>query len=160
MLRFIKMNFLLYCSWYFFLAVISDISRFRHRLFFLFPFYSIFCCKFLIFIFHVMCTTCIIFEDKNEQWRTKGKAKSFAFLTWFDFYVCVWWSLFYRWACGVVRDWGRTNFLSYKMQVGTLVSHTMSEVNQSIIVGQTNFLWLKGKWWIWQYEVKNTTVIK
>lgn len=38
--------------------------------------------------------------------------------------------------------------LPHKIQVGNLVGHMMSEVNQSIIVGQTDFLCLKGKWWI------------
>lgn len=49
---------------------------------------------------------------------------------------------------------------SHKLQVGNLISLTMSEVNQSIIVGQTNFLWLKGETMNGWYELKNTTGIK
>lgn len=142
---FTKMNFLSYCNWYFELAMISNTSRCRHRFLSpqpaLFPFYFIFCCKFFIFIFHAMCTTtCIIFFFGWKKWIMKNK--HLTDLVWI-LRICV--VIIRGWDWGVVRDWGKTSLSHIKYTLVPLISHTLSEVNQPVLVGQTNFLWLKGK---------------
>lgn len=48
------------------------------------------------------------------------------------------------------KSWGieEEQTFPHKIQVGNLIGHMMSKVNQSIIVGQTYILCLKEKGWI------------
>lgn len=75
-----------------------------------------------------------------QKWIMKNK--HLTDLVWI-LHLCV--VIIRGWDWGVMRDWGKTSLPHIKYTLVPLISHTLSEVNQPVLVGQTNFLWLKGK---------------
>lgn len=141
LLPFNKMNFLSYCNWFFQLAMISNTSRCRTRFLFLtlvsifFP-YSVARSLFSFF------KLCVPLHASLFGWQKRiMKSKHLTDLVWIlciclDYELEEWWG----------RD-EKQSLLHIKHTLIPLLSHTLSEVNQPIIAGLTNFLWLKGESW-------------